>query len=200
MQLRRGVRAAVKPPAQPTLVRTQHLPPVRLPPLGAVVAGERSDSAAADPSMARPRQATGGLDADATPDAVVQLAGLPVAGSLMLVGSAAWAIDAVAKAAWCIEFQHDVGMGTWLHPIGVNRVLAIHNRASVVLRWLQQSFWSPPHPQLGLPDEPIFRPAWSSMDLVSPTLAGCEGGRPSAGPFTAGWALAGDAGVTASCP
>jgi len=74
----------------------------RPPPLGAVVAGERSDSAAADPSMARPRQATGGLDADATPDAVVQLAGLPVAGSLMLVGSAAWAIDAVAKAAWCI--------------------------------------------------------------------------------------------------
>ena len=43
----------------------------------------------------------------------------------------------------CIESQHDVGMGTWLHPIGVNRVLAIHNRASVVLRWLQQSFWSP---------------------------------------------------------
>src|SRR6185312_11269570 len=111
---------------------------------------------------------------------------LPVAGSLMLVGSAAWAIDAVAKAAWCIEFQHDVGMGTWLHPIGVNWVLVIHNRVSVVLRWWQRSFWSPPHPQLGLPDEPIFRPAWSSMDLVSPTLAGCEGGRPSAGPFTAG--------------
>jgi len=114
------------------------------------------------------------------------------------VGSAVGAVNAVAMAAWCIESQHDVGMGTWLHPIGVNRVLAIHNRASVVLRWLQQSFWSPPHPQLGLRDEPIFGPA--SMELVSPTPAGCEGDRPSAGPRTAGWALAGDAGVTASCP
>jgi hypothetical protein len=54
----------------------------------------------------------------------------------MPVGAAAWAINAVAMAAWCIEFQHHVGMRTWLHPIGVNRVLAIHKRVPVVLRWL----------------------------------------------------------------
>jgi len=33
------------------------------------------------------------------------------------------------------------------------------------------------------------------MDLVSPTLAGCGGDRPSAGPRATGRALDGDAGV-----